>query len=266
MYKYYLPTKLTDLNIKLEPDVSGDVSTAEQALQALDNSAKSLKSSEGIARLLLRGEALSSSYIEGLSISAKKILQEELKIKDNVSIKADTTAASVVGNINAMNRAINTNTAKKDITINTIQNIHKELCKNTKIKKYGGIIRQEQNWVGGTSFNPLNADYIPPDPKYVEMLMEDLCNFCNKKNISPIVKAALVHAQFETIHPFADGNGRTGRALIHLILRQNGFIKNFTPPISLIMATFNKDYVNGLTNFRILDSDNEDLNTAKLNN
>ena len=265
-YKYFLPTKLEHLNIKLNSDVSGDVSRAELALQKVDTSSKTLKSTEGIARLLLRAEAISSSYIEGLSIGAKRLLQEELRLKYNLNCKIDATAASVVGNINAMDRAIQQGLNDDIITTETITNIHKTLCKNTKIEQYGGIIRAEQNWIGGSSFNPLNAIYISPAPEHLDELLIDLCNFCNSKNISPVVKASIIHAQFEAIHPFADGNGRTGRALIHLILRNDNFIKNLVPPISLIMATNNEEYINGLTEFRSIDTNKEENNLDNLNN
>lgn len=131
------------------------------------------------------------------------------------------------------------------------------LCRGTRIEKYGGKVREEQNWIGGNSYNPQSADFIPPAPHYVSALLEDLAEFGNNTIISPVVQAALIHAQFETIHPFVEGNGRTGRALIHLILRRRGLTPSLVPPISLGMATHSKSYVQGLTEFRFLDSDDE---------
>jgi len=81
-------------------------------------------------------------------------------------------------------------------------------------------------------------------------LLEDLCVYLNDETLSPLVQAAIVHAQFETIHPFADGNGRTGRALIHVILRRRGLAKTFVPPISLVFAARKDRYIDGLTQFR----------------
>jgi Fic family protein len=77
--------------------------------------------------------------------------------------------------------------------------------------------------------------------------MEDLCRFCNTADLPAVVQAALAHAQFETIHPFVDGNGRIGRALIQLVLRRRGLAARVLPPISLILATWSLDYVAGLT-------------------
>ena len=88
---------------------------------------------------------------------------------------------------------------------------------------------------------------MPPPPELVPDLIEDLCAFCNGDLLPAVAQAALAHAQFETIHPFADGNGRTGRGLIHLVLRRRGLATRVLPPISLILATWAKDYVDGLT-------------------
>jgi len=84
----------------------------------------------------------------------------------------------------------------------------------------------------------------------VPRLLDDLAEFCNSDMLPAVVQAAIVHAQFETIHPFADGNGRTGRALIHLILRRRGLSKRLQPPISLILATRATGYIDGLAAFR----------------
>jgi Fic family protein len=78
-------------------------------------------------------------------------------------------------------------------------------------------------------------------------LLEDLCEFCNGDDLPGVAQAALAHAQFETIHPFVDGNGRTGRALIHMIIRRRGLATHVVPPISLVLATWARDYVEGLT-------------------
>ena len=77
--------------------------------------------------------------------------------------------------------------------------------------------------------------------------MEDLCRFCNGDSLPVLALAAVVHAQFETIHPFVDGNGRTGRALVHVVLRRGGLAPRLVPPVSLILATWSRDYVAALT-------------------
>jgi Fic family protein len=88
--------------------------------------------------------------------------------------------------------------------------------------------------------------FVPPPTELVPDLLTDLCSFCNGDSLPAVAQAALAHAQFETIHPFADGNGRTGRGLIHLVLRRHGLATRVLPPISLVLATRANDYVDGL--------------------
>jgi Fic family protein len=118
--------------------------------------------------------------------------------------------------------------------------------------EFGGVIRGEQNWIGGSSYNPCSATFIPPPAEFVRELLEDLTVYINGDEHPALVQAAIAHAQFETIHPFADGNGRSGRALIHIILRRRGVAPAFVPPISLVLATWVDDYISGLTAFRHL--------------
>jgi len=100
-----------------------------------------------------------------------------------------------------------------------------------------GQVRTTQNWIGGNDFNPCQAAFVPPPPEYLAGLLEDLCLFINRDDLPGTVQAGIVHAQFETIHPFADGNGRTGRALIHVVLKRRGLARHLVPPISLALAT-----------------------------
>jgi Fic family protein len=118
----------------------------------------------------------------------------------------------------------------------------------------GGKIRTSQNWIGGNSFNPCGAAFVPPPPELVPDLLNDLVAFLNGDHYPPLVQAALAHAWFETIHPFADGNGRVGRALIHVVLRRRGLAPRYVPPISLVLATRSRQYVDGLTATRYLGS------------
>jgi Fic family protein len=111
-------------------------------------------------------------------------------------------------------------------------------------------IRSAQNWIGGSSYNPCSAAFVPPPPELVHDQLLDLCRFCNDASLPAVVQAALAHAQFETIHPFVDGNGRTGRALIHLTLRRRGLAPRVLPPVSLVLATWATDYVAALEGTR----------------
>jgi Fic family protein len=112
------------------------------------------------------------------------------------------------------------------------------------------MIREQQNWIGGNDYNPCGADFVPPPPDEVEDLMMDLCDAVNDDTFPPVVQAALIHAQFETIHPFADGNGRAGRTLIHVVLKRRGLATSYVPPVSVVLARRRKSYIAGLTGFR----------------
>jgi Fic family protein len=114
--------------------------------------------------------------------------------------------------------------------------------------EFGGEVRYLQNWIGGRS--PAEAYYVPPPAHLVPELLEDLMAFVRESRLPVLAKTAIAHAQFETIHPFADGNGRTGRALIHLILRADGLVARTVPPVSLSLATHAAQYVDALTAFR----------------
>ena len=123
---------------------------------------------------------------------------------------------------------------------------------NTRDAEIGGKIRTEPNWIGGLT--PVHAEFVPPPPEEVSALLDDLCAYVSGEDHSALMQAALAHAQFETIHPFADGNGRTGRALLQLVLRRRGIAQHFVPPISLVLATCSKQYVAALMGMRTEDA------------
>jgi Fic family protein len=106
---------------------------------------------------------------------------------------------------------------------------------------------------------------VPPPHEFVAGLMDDLCAFCNTDDLPAVAQAAIAHAQFETIHPFVDGNGRTGRAIIHLVLRRRGLAPRVLPPVSLVLATLARDYIKGLTEFRYVGSPSSSKATEGVN-
>jgi len=128
--------------------------------------------------------------------------------------------------------------------------VHHRLLTGTSLGHHAGRMRTEQNWIGGGGFNPCSAAFVPPPPELVDELLHDLCAFASGDGLPAVAQAALAHAQFETIHPFIDGNGRTGRALIHVILRRRGLAPRLVPPISLVLATWSTSYIRGLTQTR----------------
>ena len=125
---------------------------------------------------------------------------------------------------------------------------HRRLMAQSPTPEFGGEIRYLQNWIGGRS--PAEAYYVPPPAQLIPDLLADLMTFVRESRLPVLAKTAIAHAQFETIHPFADGNGRTGRALIHLILRADGLVARTVPPVSLSLATHAAQYIEALTAFR----------------
>jgi Fic family protein len=202
-----------------------------------------------MARLLLRAESIASSKLEGLQVGSRRLLKAQLSTDLGVDA-SDVTATEILGNIDAMQWAVDSVAGSDTITVDLLRSIHQRLLTGTRLEGYGGVVRQNQNWIGGSDFNPCSADFVPPPPDVVDELLEDLCAFCNETSLPPVVQAALAHAQLETIHPFVDGNGRTGRALIHVILRRRGLTTRVLAPVSLVLATWSRSYVSGLMGTR----------------
>jgi Fic family protein len=251
--------------ISLRGDVAADVTDAEAAIRRLNAEAKALADTEALARILLRAEAVASSRIEGLEVGARRLLHAEI-IRSALEKSSDVTAIEVLGNVDAMLYGVDSVGPGDSITVELLLEIHKRLLAGTRHAEHGGRFRAEQNWIGGSSYNPCSAAFVPPPPELVEGLMDDLCSFCVTADMPAVAQAAIAHAQFETIHPFVDANGRIGRALIHLILRRRELAPRVLPPVSLVLATWSQSYIDGLTRFRHTGSPNsiqaeEGLNT-----
>lgn len=252
-YEAYVPDRLAGRDLSLSGETAADVSDAERAIERLNRTVTTLIDSEAVARLLLRAEAVASSRIEGLQVGGRRLFKAQLAIGVGDE-PGDVTAAEILNNIEAMRWAVDAVTAVEKIEVEHVLGIHERLLAGTTLARFAGQVRDVQNWIGGSSYNPCSADFVPPPPERVPELLEDLCAFCNGDDLPPVVQAAIAHAQFETIHPFVDGNGRTGRALVHVILRRRGLAPIVVPPVSLVLATWSQDYVNALNATRGLDA------------
>ena len=245
-YEAYIPDLLGSRTFRLDGDVAADVADAEAAVHRLNESSVTLADTEALARLLLRAESVASSYIEGLVIGGRRLLRAEAA-RSLGDTPGDVTAEAVLGNIEAMTWAVDTLAAAPEVTLDGLLEVHRLLLQGTRLAEYAGSVRTQQNWIGGSSYNPCSAAFVPPPPDHVHELLADLCEFANTDDLPTLAQAAVAHAQFETIHPFIDGNGRTGRALIHVILRRRGLAPRMVPPISLVLATWSDSYIQGLT-------------------
>ena len=247
-YNAYVPDLLVGRVFQFDGDVAADISDAERAISRLDQRAAGLTNTEILARLLLRAESVASSKIEGLVVSPQRVLRAALT-RDEGNPPTDDLASEVLANVDAMAFAVE---EIGPITLDRILEIHRRLMATRRDAPSAGVFRTEQNWIGGNNYNPINAAFVPPPPNILKGLLIDLCDFCNDDHLPALAQAALAHAQFETIHPFGDGNGRTGRALIYMVLRRRGLATRATPPISLVLATHSKHYVARLDATRTL--------------
>jgi len=139
---------------------------------------------------------------------------------------------------------------ERGLTADDVRAIHRTLMAGEPVRVTPGEFRREQNWIGGRLDSPIDARFIPPPEDEVQGLIDDLMAFVNRDDLPGIAHAAIAHAQFETIHPFIDGNGRVGRCLIHVILRRRGIAPRFVPPVSVALASRPDTYVAGLIDFR----------------
>lgn len=240
----FVPHPLVGTPLTIDARVAADIADAEREVAALDSAVRADRGPhrlEVLSRLLLRAEAVGSSRVEGLVVSPRRLALADL----DPELDPSGRALEVVANIRALNDALASADRPGPFTVDDLRTLHMRLLDGTRDASLGGVVRVEQNWVGGTT--PLDAEYVPPPPETVLPLLHDLCAYVSGDDHSPLVQAAIAHAQFETIHPFADGNGRTGRALLQWVLRRRGLCRRVVPPISLVLATESGRYVAGLT-------------------
>jgi Fic family protein len=183
-----------------------------------------------------------------MQVDARTLARAEANQETGRKVGPD--AAEILSNIDAMQLAIERTSSVDEIQPQDIIDIHAVLLSRASNKQIAGLIRKAQNWIGGNDYNPCGADFVPPPESEVDRLVDDICQFGADEDLPPLVQAGIAHAQFETVHPFDDGNGRTGRALVQVILRRRGLAPAFVPPISVVLARDKEQYIKGLTLFR----------------
>jgi Fic family protein len=243
VYLAFVPDPIAELEFALPAAVAGDLEDAALAIAHLNDSAVDFSPLEGVARQLLRSESSASSRIEGLEVGHRRIA-----LADFDERSADAKAADIVGNIRAMRQAIEIAAGPDPIDPDGLLKIHRTLLRFGADEPIAGRWRDRQGWIGG--MYPESAAYVPPPPEEVADLVEDLCRFLLREDMPALFQAAIAHAQFETIHPFVDGNGRVGRCLIHAVLRRRKLTPHYVPPLSLILAARRDAYFAGLEAYR----------------
>jgi Fic family protein len=244
-YTPHTPELLTGAEFEFSSEVTLALAEASMALGSVPRFPLA-----GIATVIYRSESTASSLIEGVGPGPRRILEAEFADTDEVN---DEPARRVVGNLQALRAAIAT---PLPATVDEILTWHRLLMEGHPGMRPEtiGALRTEQNWIGGGSFGPRDAEYIPPPPEDMQALLEDLVSFSARTDLTPVALAALAHAQFEVIHPFIDGNGRVGRALLqHLLVKRAGLEAPI--PVSVPWSGDTDRYVSGLRSFQGGDMD-----------
>jgi Fic family protein len=244
-YRAYIPDWVDTGEFVFSGATAADIAEAEAAT-AVANYGQHLVAMETLVRLLLRSESVASSRIEGLECSQRRLAEAAF-----APGHADETARQVLANIDAVRQAVDLGTAERELTIDDIKGMHTLLMREDRaVGRFAGEFRTQQSWIGGRGDSPRDAAFVPPPPDHVEPLMRDLVAFSNRDDLPTLAQAAIVHAQFETIHPFIDGNGRVGRCLIHTVFARRQLASRILVPVSLVLAAYGDVYIQGLVDFR----------------
>jgi Fic family protein len=244
-YQAYVPSPIADEDFALPSHIAAAAANAEHATRRLNEDRPADLNLEALARQLLRAESVASSRIEGLILSHRRLAKAAF-----FPTADDITAQGVLGNIRALEQALELAGSDHDVTRQDLIDIHRTLLAGTRDEHVGGVIRKDQNWIGGDATSPRNAEFIAPPPEFVTDLLDDLCSFLNRDDLPAVVQAGIAHVQFETIHPFHDGNGRVGRTIILSVLKRRGLAPRYEPPVSLALAQDADRSVAGMTSFR----------------
>ena len=240
-YAAAVPPSIATARVDLEPEVVALADDASRELARFDGEVGVIAAP--FASILLRTESASSSEVENLTSSAKQVALAE------IGAAGSENAKLVVANVRAMRAAVD---LSDRFGAEAIIAMHEALLGESTPHFVGGF-REQQVWIGGGALSPHGASFVPPHHERVPALIADLVEFADRTDVPVLVQAAIVHAQFETIHPFPDGNGRAGRALLHSMLRRGGVTQNVTAPVSAGLLRDTGAYFDALTAYRAGD-------------
>ncbi len=238
-----LPPVIAERHVFIESELAADVEAAMLEISRLDTAHGADLAALGT--LLLRTESVASSRIERV----------EAGIDDYAralhGIRANSSAVSMAAATTALDAMIGSVGDDRTIELSAITSAHGALMQDEPAEAaQAGRLRTVQNWMGGSDYSPRGALYVPPPPDMVPAYMRDLITFANRENLPALVQAALAHAQFESIHPFTDGNGRIGRALINAVLRRRGATTRLVVPLASALVARRDRYFDVLNNYR----------------
>lgn len=231
--------------IRLTPTMVEKLVEANKALVLLDSESRLLPNASLFVSMYVRKEALISSQIEGTQCTLDDILDPQIDENKNLDV------GDVINYVNAVDYAIG-RMEKLPVCNRLIKEIHKKLLAGVRgQKKTPGEFRKSQNWIGGAGCALKDARYIPPNVQDMENAMSDLEKYFNEEdNTDCLIRTALVHYQFETIHPFLDGNGRIGRLLILLGIIHGGLLKKPVIYVSYFLKKNQVEYYDRISEVR----------------
>jgi Fic family protein len=242
-YRAAVLPQIAKLGLRFSGQVAAEVEEAAAEARVFD--AEVGREIATFAAVLLRTESAASSQIEQLSASARKIAEAE------VTGAGTPHAEMIVANVRAMRAALE---LADHLNADAILAMHDTLMRPSE-PEIAGRWRDDQVWIGGRARafgpgTPHDADFVPPVAARVEPAIDDLMAFIARNDLPALAQAAVAHAQFETIHPFPDGNGRVGRALVQAMLRAKGITRSVSIPVSAGLLTDTGGYFRALTAFR----------------
>lgn len=241
-YDAAIPATIADAAFAIPSALAADAEDAAATIIRLDSYVTAAFGGDDIAPMqsvLLRSESAASSQIENLTVGARQLAIAEL------GGAASRNAELVARNVRAMDAATQ---LSDQLDTTSILAMHEALLGGHDA--HAGQWRDIQVWIGSSGLSPAGAVFIPPQPARVPDSMQDLATFLGRHDLPVLIHAAVAHAQFETIHPFTDGNGRTGRALLHAMLRHGQLTSRVTVPISAGLLTDTESYFAALTAYR----------------
>ncbi|WP_253900536.1 Fic family protein [Mycobacterium asiaticum] len=241
-----LPPYIADLDADINTDIAVELETAMGEISRLD----SVHGTDlaALSTLLLRTESVASSKIERVEASLDDYARA---LHGN---RGNSSAVSMVAATTALDALITSVDHHGPVQTTAILRAHEALMRDDPTEgPHAGRIRTVQNWIGGSDYSPRDALYVPPPPDMVQTYMDDLIAFANRTDMPVLIQAAIAHAQFESIHPFADGNGRIGRALINTILRRRGATTCLVVPLASALVAQRDRYFGALSTYRAGD-------------
>lgn len=242
-YRAFVPSPLPyDPPLRYDEALLGLLSEADQELARLDAATEFLPNPDLFVKMYVRKEAVLSSQIEGTQASLVDVLEHEAR-----TARAGGPVLEVVNYVRAMNLGLE-RLATLPLSLRLLNEIHRELLRGARGgERTPGEFRRSQNWIGPAGCTLADASFVPPPPEEAKAAMGDLERFLHDERPLPLlVRAALVHAQFETIHPFLDGNGRIGRLLITFLLCVKGVLRRPTLYLSYDFKRRRQEYYDRL--------------------